>query len=108
MEKRFVCGECSNVFDKTIPEDSCSIVEIRCPSCDSQAISETPPWAPLGSGLNIFSGDEWAYECKQCNYKFRLSIPKSPDENNKRRCPKCRSNDLLVITGSNSLPLYCG
>jgi Zn finger protein HypA/HybF involved in hydrogenase expression len=108
MERRFVCGKCSNVFDKEIPNDSCLIIEIRCPSCNSQQVSETPPWAPLGSGFNIFSGDEWAYKCKECSFQFRLSIPNSPDENKKRLCPKCHSNDLQVITGSKYLPLYCG
>jgi Zn finger protein HypA/HybF involved in hydrogenase expression len=108
MERRFFCGECAHVFDITIPEDSCSIVEILCPSCKSQKVSVAPAWAPLGSGFNIFTGDEWAYECMECKYQFRLSIPKSPDENKLRKCPKCRGNQLHLITGSKALPLYCG
>ncbi len=108
MERRFVCGKCSHVFDVVFPENACTIVEVRCPSCDSQEVSEAPPWAPLGSGANIFVGNEWAYECQECKFQFRLSIPKSPDENKLRRCPKCQSHNLFVITGSKTLPLYCG
>ena len=108
MERRLYCGECAHVFDITIPDGSCTIMEARCPSCKSQQVTVAPPWAPLGSGANIFTGDEWAYECKECKFQFRLSIPKSPDENKLRKCPKCRSGDLRVITGSKALPLYCG
>lgn len=108
MERRFFCNECSHVYDMNMPENTGAIIEMHCPICGSQQISEAPPWAPLGSGLNIFSGNEWAYECKDCKFQFRLSIPKSPDENNLRKCPKCQSNNLNSITCSSALPLYCG
>jgi Zn finger protein HypA/HybF involved in hydrogenase expression len=108
MERRFFCGECGNVYDVTIPENAGSLMEMRCPACNSQQITEAPPWAPLGSGFNIFTGDEWAYECRECKFQFRLSIPKSPDEDKLRKCPKCKSDHLHLITGSKSLPLYCG
>jgi Zn finger protein HypA/HybF involved in hydrogenase expression len=108
VERRFFCNECAHVYDLDIPENTCTVMEMRCPACNSQQISEAPPWAPLGSGHNIFTGNEWAYECRDCNFKFRLSIPKSPDENKLRRCPRCQGNNLLTITGSKALPLYCG
>jgi hypothetical protein len=108
MIHRLLCNKCFHVYDITIPENACSVMEMRCPACDSQQVSEAPPWAPLGSGANIFTGDEWAYECGECKFQFRLSIPKSPDENNLRKCPKCQSHELKSITCSNALPLYCG
>ena len=107
MERRFVCKKCWNVFDLSIPEGS-SDVEILCPECSSADVMDAPPWAPLGSGRNIFMGDEWAYECQQCKFQFRMPIPKNPEEDKSRTCPTCNSNHLHLITGSKTLPLYCG
>ena len=108
MERRFLCKKCWNVFDLAIPDSSRSNVEIHCPACRNADVMEAPPWAPLGSGRNIFESNEWAYECQQCKYKFRMPIPKSPIEDKSRKCPTCKSGHLHLITGEGTLPLYCG
>jgi Zn finger protein HypA/HybF involved in hydrogenase expression len=107
MESRFLCKKCCEVFDLIVPDKS-SAVEIRCPACNNTDIMEAPPWAPLGSGNNIFYGSEWSYECQQCHFKFRMPIPKNPMEEKNRKCPDCKSSHLHLITGSKALPLYCG
>ena len=99
MEKRFLCKKCWNIFDLMITDNSPDN-EINCPACSNTDIMEAPPWAPLGSGRNIFEGNEWAYECQQCKYKFRMPIPKSPTEDKSRKCPACNSGHLHLITGS--------
>jgi Zn finger protein HypA/HybF involved in hydrogenase expression len=107
QEHRLLCKKCCLVFDVSLA-GSPADVKIYCPSCNSTDIEDTPPWAPIGSGPNIFSGDEWAYECQDCQYQFRMPIPKNPGEAKNRKCPKCKSNHLNLITGSKALPLYCG
>ena len=107
MEHRLLCKKCWDIFDLSLPGASL-ILDIKCPSCGSSDIMEAPPWAPLGSGKNIFTGDEWSYECQQCKYQFRMPIPKNPEEDKSRKCPACDSGHLHLITGSESLPLYCG
>lgn len=107
MEHRLVCKKCWHVFDLSVPEGA-KPVAAHCPACDSREIMVAPPWAPLGSGRNIFTEDEWSYECQDCKFKFRMPIPKSPEEDKKRICPQCNSGHLHLITGSQTLPLYCG
>jgi hypothetical protein len=107
QEHRLLCKKCCLVFDLALT-GSAADAKICCPSCTSPDIEDTPPWAPLGSGPNIFEGDEWAYECQDCKYQFRMPIPKNPDEAKSRKCPKCKTTHLNLITGSKALPLYCG
>jgi DNA-directed RNA polymerase subunit RPC12/RpoP len=107
MNQRFLCKKCFNVFDLLISDDFPG-TEIHCPACNDTNVMEAPPWAPLNSGNNIFYGSEWSYECQQCKYQFRMPIPKSPTEGKSRKCPQCSSGHLHLITGSKSLPLYCG
>jgi DNA-directed RNA polymerase subunit RPC12/RpoP len=107
MERRLLCTKCSAIFDISIPDDIKDI-KITCPDCGTDKVTDAPPWAPLGSGANIVIGDEWAYECQECKYQFRMAIPKSPEEDKSRKCPKCNSGHLHLITGSKTLPLYCG
>jgi Zn finger protein HypA/HybF involved in hydrogenase expression len=107
MEHRFLCKKCWHVFDATIP-DSSTNVEIHCPACHHTDVMEAPPWVPLDSGKNIFSGNEWSYECQDCKYRFRMPIPKSPLEDKSRKCPSCKSGHLHLVTGAKTLPLYCG
>lgn len=108
MEKRFVCRACRNVFDHPIFGDGPRWPGIACPACGSDDVNEAPPWAPLGSGWNIFEGNEWEYECQACRHTFKLPIPKSPAEEQARRCPECHSRHLHRFTGGKALPLHCG
>jgi Zn finger protein HypA/HybF involved in hydrogenase expression len=108
MEHRFLCKECRHVFDLDIPDGSCLIGGVHCPECGSSDVVETPAWAPLGSGWNIFETNEWEYECQQCKRTFKLPIPKSPSEGENRKCPFCNSNHLHLLTGGKALPLHCG
>jgi DNA-directed RNA polymerase subunit RPC12/RpoP len=96
------------VFDAAAINADSPGKEIACPGCHSTNIMEAPAWVPLDSGRNIFAGNEWSYECQACKYQFRMPIPKSPEEDKSRKCPKCNSGHLHLITGSKSLPLYCG
>jgi len=108
MVDRVLCLKCRLVFDID-PAVSCSIDrKIHCTSCNSTDIAEAPPWAPLGSGANIFEGNTWEYECQQCCHKFEMPIPKSPSEANSRRCPLCNGEHLHLLTQIGALPLYCG
>lgn len=107
MDHRLLCKKCFNVFDHLISESSPS-TGIHCTICNSGDVVDAPPWAPLGSGSNIFGGNEWAYECQQCKFKFRMAIPKNPTEDKSRKCPACNSGHLHLVTGSKALPLYCG
>lgn len=108
MEGRFLCKKCWHVFDLAPSNSPSSEAEIHCPACCGVDIMEAPPWAPLGSGRNIFESDTWDYECQQCKYKFKMPIPKSPSEDKSRRCPVCNSGHLHLLTGAKNLPLYCG
>jgi DNA-directed RNA polymerase subunit RPC12/RpoP len=108
MERRLLCKQCWFVFDMAISDSYSSDAEIHCPACCSTNVMEAPSWAPLGSGLNIFEGNEWSYECQQCKGKFKMPIPKSPSEDKNRRCPVCNSGHLHLLTGAKALPLYCG
>jgi DNA-directed RNA polymerase subunit RPC12/RpoP len=91
-----------------ITDDSSVGEEIRCPGCGGSEIMEAPPWAPLGSGLNILENDTWEYQCQECKNTFKLPIPKSPAEDKSRRCLACNSAHLHLLTGAGALPLYCG
>lgn len=108
MERRFLCRQCQYVFDTAISGSPSSGSDIHCPACRSADVTEAPPWAPLGSGLNIFESDTWEYECQQCQHKFKMPIPRSPAEDRGRRCPLCDSGHLHLLTGKKALPLYCG
>jgi Zn finger protein HypA/HybF involved in hydrogenase expression len=108
MEQRFLCKKCWLVFDKSAAGDGSPGKEITCPQCRSANVMEAPAWVPLDSGSNIITGNEWSYECQDCKYRFRMPIPKSPEEDKSRKCPGCQSGHLHLITGSKSLPLYCG
>jgi DNA-directed RNA polymerase subunit RPC12/RpoP len=108
VEQMYLCKQCRHVFKQVIPGNSSSDGEIHCPACCSSDVMEAPPWAPLGSGLNIFESNIWEYECQQCQHKFKMTIPKSPAEGKSRRCPACNSGHLHVLTIKGGLPLYCG
>jgi DNA-directed RNA polymerase subunit RPC12/RpoP len=108
MEKRFLCKHCWHVFDRAIPDGNSSSEEMHCPACSSVDVTAAPPWAPLGSGRNIFENQTWDYECQQCKFKFSMPIPKSPAEDKSRKCPACNSGHLHLLTGAKNLPLYCG
>jgi len=108
MERRLLCKKCWNIFDLPTLDSTSLNVEIHCPECRSVDVMDAPPWAPLGSGRNIFENETWDYECQQCKYKFRMPIPKSPTEDKSRKCPACNSGHLHLLTGAKNLPLYCG
>ena len=108
VEKRFLCRTCRYVFDQVVPGDGSSRPGMACPLCGSDDITETPAWAPLGSGWNIFEGNEWEYECQECRHTFKMPIPKSPSEERSRRCPECHGGHLHRFTGGKALPLHCG
>jgi DNA-directed RNA polymerase subunit RPC12/RpoP len=108
MERRFLCKQCLNVFDHAVSDIPSPDKKIKCPACCGVDIMDAPPWAPLGSGRNIFETKMWDYECQQCKYKFRMPIPKSPTEDKNRKCPVCNSGHLHLLTGEKNLPLYCG
>ena len=106
--KTLLCRQCRNVFRSRV-ESSVSIgLEPRCPRCGSAGIEEAPPWAPLGSGFNIFDDSTWEYECQQCKNKFKMPIPKSPSEEKARTCLLCHSSHLHLLTIKGGEPLYCG
>jgi DNA-directed RNA polymerase subunit RPC12/RpoP len=108
MERRFLCKQCQYVFDAAISDVTSPDTNVHCPVCCGTNVTEAPPWAPLGSGLNIFESDTWEYECQQCLHKFTMPIPQSPTEDRNRRCPLCNSGHLHLLTGKKALPLYCG
>jgi len=108
MELRFLCKDCRHVFDLTIPESSPPDFEKHCPKCASSDVIKTPPWAPLGSGNNLFDGSMWEYECLQCHHTFKLPIPKSPEEDENRRCSLCGNAQLKKLSVFEALPLHCG
>jgi Zn finger protein HypA/HybF involved in hydrogenase expression len=108
MARRFLCKKCRYVFDREIAGDASVKVEVRCPVCESTDVMETPTWAPLDSGWNIFETNEWEYECQDCKRTFKLPVPKSPAEDESRRCPFCDSKHLHLLTGGKALPLHCG
>jgi len=108
MKRRFLCKQCRNIFDLEFSGDSPTSSESCCPACNSPDITEAPTWAPLGSGWNIFETDTWEYQCQECKNTFKLPIPKSPTEDKSRRCLYCNSEHLHLLTGSKTLPLYCG
>jgi rubredoxin/DNA-directed RNA polymerase subunit RPC12/RpoP len=115
MERRFLCKECRHVFDLEVSSETspdipaCSLdKKVCCPACGSTDVMETPVWAPLTSGWNIFESNEWEYECQQCKHIFKLPTPKSPAEDESRRCPACNSGQLRLLTGGKALPLHCG
>jgi Zn finger protein HypA/HybF involved in hydrogenase expression len=106
MESRYICNTCSHVFDVAVPDGV--NVAIHCPACYSTDVEDAPPWAPRGSGRNIFEGNEWSYECQESKFQFKMPIPVSPVEEENRKCPVCNSSHLHRITGAGNLPLYCG
>jgi DNA-directed RNA polymerase subunit RPC12/RpoP len=108
MELRFLCKGCRHVFDLMIPEGSSPDLEKHCPKCLSSEVIKTPPWAPLGSGYNLFEGIVWEYECLHCHCTFKLPIPKSPEEDETRRCPSCGESRLKKLSVFEALPLHCG
>ena len=108
MERRLLCKKCWNIFDLSITDSPSLKAEIHCPECCSADVMDAPPWAPLGSGRNIFENETWDYECQQCKFQFRMPIPKSPAEDKSRKCPTCKSGHLHLLTGAKNLPLYCG
>lgn len=107
-EKRFLCRTCRHVFDHVVDGEGPSWRGIACPICCSDDIVEAPPWAPLGSGWNIYDSNEWEYECQDCRHTFKMPIPKSPTEEEARRCPECHSGHLHRMTSGKGLPLHCG
>ena len=107
-EKRFLCRVCRHVFDIRVLENGLTVQAIICPACGAKDITEAPAWAPLGSGWNIFEGNEWEYECQECRHTFKMPIPRSPAEEKARRCPACESGHLHRFTGGKALPLHCG
>lgn len=100
IEHLILCKKCRCVFR--------SYEETPCPSCRSSDVMKAPPWAPLGSGQNIFENDTWEYECQDGKHRFELPIPKSPAENKNRKCSVCNSGHLHLLTRTGALPLYCG
>jgi rRNA maturation endonuclease Nob1 len=107
-EITLLCKKCRNVFYHTVG-DSCPINKrTACPACGSFELYEAPVWAPIGSGLNIFEGSDWEYECHECHHKFEMPIPKSPTENKQRKCPVCGSGQIERVTIFDGLPLWCG
>jgi predicted nucleic acid-binding Zn ribbon protein len=107
MLPRAFCQQCRLVFD--VDAAMCSIDrKVHCPACNSTHVAEAPPWAPLGSGANVFDTNVWEYECQQCSHKFTMPIPRSPSEDKSRRCPVCNGEHLHLLTRTGALPLYCG
>jgi len=105
-ETRFLCRACRHVFDA--PSPGLSGEGPVCPACGAAEVIEAPAWAPLGSGWNIFLGNEWEYECQECRHTFKMPIPRSPAEEQARRCPACDGGHLHRLTGGKALPLHCG
>ena len=108
MKRRFLCKKCRNVFDLEVASDSTRGTEVRCLKCGSSEVMETPTWAPLDSGWNIFESSEWEYECQDCKRTFKMPVPKTPAEDESRKCPYCGSSHLHLLTGGKALPLHCG
>ena len=107
-QSRYLCKVCRNIFITMIQDKRLIDKVERCPHCGSSQVMKAPPWAPFGSGFNIFEGSTWKYECQQCGHKFEMPIPKSPTENKDRKCPECGQGHLHLLTEIGALPLYCG
>jgi rRNA maturation endonuclease Nob1 len=108
VEHMILCKTCRHVFKQANSGSSSQDKEMKCPACGGTDVMEAPPWAPLGSGLNIFESDMWEYECQQCKHLFKMPIPKSPSEDKSRKCPACGNGHLHLMTIKGGLPLYCG
>jgi rRNA maturation endonuclease Nob1 len=107
-EYKLLCKQCRNVFNFLVRPGSSLGREVCCPKCGSPDVEEAPAWAPLGSGLNIFEGSEWEYQCQQCQEKFKMPIPQSPTEERERRCPSCGAGHIHPLTATGGEPLCCG
>lgn len=107
-EYTLICSQCRNIFKSDRQPGSSPDKKMCCPKCGSREVAEAPVWAPLGSGLNIFDGSEWEYECQECHKKFKMPIPKSPTEEKDRRCQYCGAGHIHRLTGVGGQPLYCG
>jgi DNA-directed RNA polymerase subunit RPC12/RpoP len=107
-EITLLCRSCRHIFKASPRSGPSNNEKINCPRCDSQDVVDTPAWAPLGSGMNIFDSDEWEYECQDCHRKFKMPIPKSPTEEKERGCPQCSNKHLHRLTQMGGQPLYCG
>jgi rRNA maturation endonuclease Nob1 len=104
-EHTLLCKKCRHIFK--LPGALLNDI-LSCPQCGVPDIVEAPPWAPLGSGMNIFDDSLWEYECQQCQNKFKLPIPQSPAEEKSRKCPSCCSDHIHRLTAVGGEPLYCG
>jgi rRNA maturation endonuclease Nob1 len=111
VEYMLLCRQCRHVFKSPVkpgPSSSGKMYCLLCPKCGRPDIVEAPVWAPLGSGMNIFDGTTWEYECQQCHNKFKMPVPKSPSEAKARKCSACGSDHLHLLTELGAQPLYCG
>ena len=108
MKQRFLCKKCRHIFDVEVSNDAAVTTEVLCPGCASSEVMDAPTWAPLGAGLNVFENDTWDYQCQQCKKSFKLPIPKSPTEEKSRKCIYCFSANIQRLTGTGTMPLYCG
>jgi putative FmdB family regulatory protein len=104
-ERKILCKKCRNIFEFS---GTLNQGKILCPECGSLEIEDSPVWAPLGSGRNIFDSPMWEYECQNCKRKFQMPIPASPTEDKMRTCPACGSGHLHRLTAADGAPLYCG
>jgi len=102
------CRQCRNIFKLSMPAGSPPDLKACCPLCGSSEVEESPAWAPLGSGSNIFINSEWEYECQECRRMFKMPIPESPSEEKERECPSCKSRHIHRLNMIGGEPLYCG
>ena len=110
MEKSttFFCRQCKNIFRLPVSTGPPLNREVRCSLCESLDVEESPAWAPLGSGTNIFFESEWEYECRECHFQFKMPIPASPSEDKERKCPVCFNQHIDKLNFIGGEPLYCG
>ncbi len=107
-ELKYLCKECRNIFVVSSQNSLENRIPEHCPQCDSDQVMEAPIWAPLGAGFNIFENSTWKYECQQCQHTFELPIPRSPSEEQGRKCLLCGCGHLHLLTKLGAQPLYCG
>jgi DNA-directed RNA polymerase subunit RPC12/RpoP len=51
---------------------------------------------------------KWEFECNSCQRKFKVAVPRGPEEERHIKCPKCAGKDIKNLSlGGLEMPV-CG